>query len=348
MIYLDPPFEVGSDFYFQIPGNNKKIVAYRDKWTHANTYMDMIVPRLKAMHRLLSDDGCMFFHCDWRVSARVRLVMDEIFGRDHFVNEIVWAYRSGGASRKESLARKHDTILFYRKSTAFRFRALQERQYLEKPFMQSRMDGNGRYYVDTLLRDVLEGELTIVDNGRLQKYNVRPVLNVSSERLGYPTQKPIGLLKLLILMTTRPGEWVADFFCGSGTTMHAAHLLGRRWLGCDAGEIAVHVAWKRMLSNRGAFNGRWEMRAPDPVRGTLKDLGLRQANGRSASRCRLPDDVDYWAVDGNYRGTFRNRAFALREPKSGILSELYVPVERKEKMAIDTVDSKGVRKRIIL
>lgn len=348
MIYMDPPFEVGSDFYFQIPGNGKKIVAYNDKWTASNTYMDMMVPRLKAMYSLLADDGCLFFHCDWRLNARIRFVLDDIFGRENFLNEIIWAYRSGGASRKESLARKHDTIFFYRKSKAFRFHALQERQYLEKPFMQSRIDGDGRYYVDTLLRDVLEGELTIVNGDRLEKFNVRPVLNVSSERLGYPTQKPIGLLKLLILLSTRPGDWVMDPFCGSGTTLDAAHQLGRRWIGCDAGKIAVHVTWKRMLCNRNPLSGRWELRAPVPAKGSLHDLGLRRINGQTTQACRLPKRVDYWAMDGNFRNDFKNRSFAMREPKTGMLRELRLPNKRREKTAIDVVDSEGTRKRIVL
>ena len=176
------------------------------------------------------------------------MMLDDVFGETNFRNEIVWAYRSGGASRKKSLPRKHDSILLYGKSDAFTIRPLTERQYLGKPFMGSKIDADGRHYVDTLLRDVIEGSLTVLDeSGRPEEINCRPVLNVSVDRLGYPTQKPRGLLELLIRATTGPGDLVADLFCGSGTTLEAAARTGRDFVGADIGGHAIRTTRGRLI-----------------------------------------------------------------------------------------------------
>jgi DNA modification methylase len=253
LVYIDPPFATGLDFTSTItlPGSARQVrrTAYRDAWKSIDDYLRWMDETLWLLRELLADDGALLLHCDWRAEGMLRLLLDDIFGAENFRNAIVWSYRSGGASRRESLARKHDTILLYAKSPRFRIRPQTERQYLRKPFMGSACDARGRHYVDTLLRDVLEGEIICVGaNGELAPYNVRPVLNLSRDRLDYPTQKPLGLLQLLLTLTSDPGDLVLDCCCGSGATAHAAETLGRRWIAADASALAIQTTRKRLLA----------------------------------------------------------------------------------------------------
>lgn len=249
--YVDPPFATGAAFAITraVPGGTVSIPAYQDVWEGGLAgYLAWFREVAELARALLDPRGALLVHCDWRAGAHLRLLLDDVFGAEHFRNEIVWAYRSGGASRTESLPRKHDTILLYARSPRFQVRAQTERQYLRKPFMGSRQDDAGRFYVDTLLRDVLEGEITLVRDGTLARYNVRPVLNVSAERLDYPTQKPLGLLKLLLEVASDPGDLALDPCCGSGTLAAAAEATGRRWIASDASLPAIQTARKRLLA----------------------------------------------------------------------------------------------------
>jgi adenine-specific DNA-methyltransferase len=264
LIYIDPPFATGADFNITTTIGDEQLEitkeqslleekAYRDTWGRGtSSYLEMFLTRLPLMHELLSPSGALMIHLDWRVNHLIRALLDETFGIANFRNEIVWSYRTGGASRREALPRKHDTIWLYAKSPAFEVHTKTERQYLAKPFMGSKVDEQGRNYVDTILRDVLEGELLTAEaDGSLKTYNTRPVLNLSLERNGYPNQKPEGLLALLIELTTRPGALVADFFVGSGTTAAVAEMLDRRWIACDLGRFGVHTTRKRLMSIEG-------------------------------------------------------------------------------------------------
>ena len=257
-VYIDPPFDVGADFSMDVEVGGETVtkkpsvieeVAYRDTWGKgAESYLSMISERLHLIRSLMHDEGLIVVHIDWRVDAQVRLVMDEVFGSDNFVNQLVWAYRSGGASRKASLPRKHDNLLLFRKTKSATVAGQTERQYLDKPFMGSKQDTEGRYYVDTILRDVIEGALPIVaEDGEIRVFNTRPVLNLSTERVGYPTQKPEGLISLLLNICSEPGDLVADFFCGSGTLPVVAEREGRKWLANDLSRFSIHTTRKRLI-----------------------------------------------------------------------------------------------------
>ena len=260
LIYIDPPYDSKADYRTKItlPSGDIDLkptvleqFGYSDMWKDGTfSYLKDIYPRLYLMHELLSDKGAIYVHVDWHVGHYVKILMDEIFGKDNFINEIIWSYRSGGASKKGSLPRKHDTIFFYAKNAnEFNVNGKIERQYLEKPFMDSKQDELGRYYVDTILRDVLEGAPYIVkDNGVIEQYNMRPVLNLSTERIGYATQKPEGLLKILIeLATNNENSIVADFYAGSGTTGAVAEKLGRKWIMSDLGKPSNMIMRKRLI-----------------------------------------------------------------------------------------------------
>ena len=256
MVYIDPPFASNANYSKKIHLRNKtklkkdysleltdnsigEEIMYGDIWNKED-YLNWLYIRLVAIREILSSSGCIFVHLDWHIGNYVKILLDEIFGEENFRNEIIWSYRSGGASKKESLARKHDTIYFYSKTSDFEINSLTERQYLDKPFMDSSQDEQGRYYVDTILRDVLEGIIYIVNpDGTIEEYNVRPVLNLSAERTDYNTQKPEGLLNLLIKIATKEGDTVADFFGGSGTTASSSFSSGRKFITCDVGKNSI-------------------------------------------------------------------------------------------------------------
>ena len=258
LIYIDPPFDSKADYRTKItlPGNEItqkpttfEQFGYSDLWQKGTvSYLEYMYPRLLLMRELLSDKGSIYVHIDWHVGHYIKILLDDIFGKENFVNEIVWSYRSGGASKKTSLPRKHDNIFFYCKNpNNFSINFKTERQYLEKPFMGSKQDSSGRYSVDTLLRDVFEGAPYIINDTKIEQYNMRPVLNLSSERIGYATQKPEGFIKALIEIATNEGDLVCDFFGGSGTTAAVAERLGRRWITTDIGKPSNLVMRKRFI-----------------------------------------------------------------------------------------------------
>lgn len=265
MIYIDPPFDSKADYKKKIQlkgqfkgenvlGSNNVFEEkqYGDIWTN-DTYLQFMYERITALYELLADDGCLLIHCDYRRIAQIRLIMDEIFGSNtevNFRNEIIWSYRTGGVSKDVSMGRKHDDILLYAKSSLFKVNSLKERQYLDKPFMGSPKDSQGRWYVDTILRDTIEGVVKIVvdeEKEIIKEYNTRAVLNLSAERVDYPTQKPEGLLELLMDVCTQKGDLVFDCFMGSGTTQAVALKSGRRFLGADINLGSVQTTTKRLL-----------------------------------------------------------------------------------------------------
>lgn len=260
VIYIDPPFDSKADYKMKIQVKGTNVFSdtnifeekqYGDIWTN-DEYLQFMYERLIIMKELLTEDGVIMVHCDYRRVAELRLILNEIFGSStdvNFRNEIIWSYRTGGAPKDFSLARKHDNILVYSKTSQFKINPKKERQYLEKPFMGSKIDSKGRYFVDTVLRDNFEGVLNIVvdeEKELVNEYNTRAVLNLSAERLDYPTQKPEGLLSLLIELTSNEGDLVFDCFMGSGTTQAVAMKLGRRFIGADINSGAVQTTTKRL------------------------------------------------------------------------------------------------------
>lgn len=262
LIYIDPPFDSKADYKKKIELRGKTATndnnffeekQYGDIWTN-DEYLQFMYERLILLRELLSDKGAILVHCDFRQSANLRLLLDEIFGGNtdvHFRNEIIWSYRTGGAPKDFSLSRKHDSILLYAKTSQFKINKLLERQYLEKPFMGSPQDSQGRWYVDTILRDTFEGVINVVvdkEKEVIKSYNTRAVLNLSAERVDYPTQKPEGLINILMDVCSSPGDLVFDCFMGSGTTQAIAMKNNRRFLGADINLGAVQTTTKRLLN----------------------------------------------------------------------------------------------------
>ncbi len=243
LIYIDPPFATKSDFS---KGETK---AYKDKLEGAE-FIEFLRERVLLLKELLANNGGIFIHIDNKKGHYIKVALDEIFTEANFRNNIIWAYRTGGASKDKGFPMKHDDILFYSKSKDLDFRALQERIYYNKNFFGGNIDENGKPYADVLIRDVIEGVINLKENGKIIEKNVKPLLNLSNERktYDYPTMKPPTLLELLFKSIIRKKEEIIlDAFCGSGTAMKVAELLGNKWIGIDAGKLAIYTSQKRIL-----------------------------------------------------------------------------------------------------
>ena len=249
LVYIDPPFDVGSDFSMDIEVGEDSVkkkpsvveeVAYRDTWGKGiDSYATMVYSRIRMIHELLSDDGSIYVHVDYRTSAMIKMILDEIFGVANFRNEIIWGYNGGGVP-KNGFAKKHDTIFFYAKSDATQFN-IQYQPYSESS--QKLINARGGTSIDGKERDLARGSHMVDWWG-----DINALQTFSPERLKYPTQKPEKLLARIIEASSNPGDLVADFFCGSGTTLAAAEKLGRKWIGTDLGRFAIHTSRKRLIS----------------------------------------------------------------------------------------------------
>ena len=305
LIYLDPPFNSSANYNILFGEGNgvpAQVRAFRDTWkwdaaAAARTrrivnaaahpahrviagmqcflggsgmlaYISYLAERLPEMRRLLKPTGSVYLHCDPTASHYLKILMDGVFGADNFRNEIVWAYRTGGVSLRR-WPRKHDIILFYVKTNAYQHRPPQERIIYDRPFFNQQFDAEGRPYADVYIRDVWDGE------------DVRPVINVSRERIGYPTQKPIALLERIIRASSDEGDLALDPFCGGGTTMVAAARLSRQWIGIDLSPHAVDITQQRL--------------APLGIQANVEGIPQDLAGARRLARGN-PQDFEAWAV----------------------------------------------------
>ncbi len=263
LIYIDPPFDVGADFTTDITFGDEEQsftkeptileeIAYRDTWGKgADSFISMIYERLILMRDLLAEDGSIYVHCDWRVSGYLRLVLDEVFGKDNFQRDIIWHLSgvSGYKSLVNSFIRGHETIFYYGKNNSPIF----NRRYLPYSPAQlkrfSAKDENGRRYKPiTKERRIYLDEAKGVPISDVWSdiASFQTIVN-SPEILDYPTQKPEALLERIIKASSNEGDIVADFFCGSGTTLAVAEKLNRKWIGSDLGKFAIHTTRKRMI-----------------------------------------------------------------------------------------------------
>lgn len=253
LIYIDPPFDSKADYRTKVklPGvdlRQKPTVveqfAYADTWEEGTiSYLKMIYKRLVLMKELLSSNGCIYVHIDWHVGPYVKTILDDIFGKENFVNEIVWSY-SWGIRTDSRWNRKHDTIYMYSKSAEnIKFNAnevLEERQVSEST-------ANRLKYKGALIKDGNKGrgdsELALPSD----VWYIATINGMAKERLNYATQKPEALLERIIKASSNEGDLVCDFFGGSGTTAAVAERLGRRWITCDIGKPASLVMRKRFI-----------------------------------------------------------------------------------------------------
>ncbi len=236
LIYADPPFGTGKRQAGRDAGPE-----FSDAWPAGlDGYLEFLRPRLQQFRRLLKTTGSLYLHLDWHTVHYVKVYLDQLFGYENMLNEIIWSYRTGGRSTRW-FARKHDTILVYaRRAGRHRFNLLRDGAFRTDGM---NMDENGRPYKSTRA-----GRLYFHPDGPAMTdvWEIPFLSTVSLERTGYPTQKPEALLERIIRASSNPGDVVADFFCGSGTTLAVAQRLGRRWIGCDISADAVDIASRRV------------------------------------------------------------------------------------------------------
>ena len=215
LLYADPPFNTGLR-------RSGRAGAYTDSFGSLDRYIAWLRPRIAASIRTLKPTGSLLLHVDWRTAHRVRVLLDELLGEDRFVNHLIWSYGLGGSSPRR-FARKHDDILWYALNPA-----LYHFTPPRTPATSARMRGQTKKMTDILL--------------------VPSINNMAAERTGYPTQKPLALLRLLINACCPPRGTVCDPCCGSGTTLLAALTSGRVPIGCDTNPRAVALAAKRLAA----------------------------------------------------------------------------------------------------
>ncbi len=325
LIYADPPFFTNRKYPARIgrgedsrkPKDWELAEGYPDHWNDLDDYLSFLYPRLELMHRLLSSDGTLYLHLDWHANAYARLLLDEIFGSENLLNEIVWVYH-GPSPIRSAFNRKHDTLLAYTKSRNYYFNADAVREPYNpntvKTFESSPKAGFGK------VPDLERGKVP-------EDWWYFPVVaRLHTERTGYPTQKPEALLERIILASSQPGDLVADFFCGSGTTPLVAARLGRKFLASDIAWRAVHTTRSRLAALPSpAFSLECD-RAGIPIENTAgEEFSIRQ-EGRVV-HLAVESGLDYWEIDPAWDGrTFRSAAQAVRPLRNGeIQASLVIP-----------------------
>ncbi len=265
LIYIDPPFDTGADFSFKVmvgaddeplPGKEPSILeeaAYRDTWGRGyDSYLSMMSHRLRLLRELLSERGAIFVHLDVHTGPYIKTLLDEIFGRDCFRNEIAWYYYNKmHDSRKRLLPKAFDQILYYvkAKEAPFVYHALQEER--DEPVKQLK-----RVKVDGKMINARDEDGNVIYQEKATRtvdtvWRIRCLQPANKkEWVHYDTQKPVDLVERILTVASNPGDLVLDAFAGSGTTAIACERQGRRWIACDLGRFAVHVSRKRLLEER--------------------------------------------------------------------------------------------------
>ena len=310
LIYADPPFFTNKQYRARIgrgedsrrPQEWQMAEGYGDHWADLDAYLDFLHPRLALMYRLLAPHGTLYLHLDWHADAYARLLLDELFGREHLLNEIIWTYH-GPSPIRRAFNRKHDTILVYSKNDNYTFNA----DAVREP-----------YHPNTLKTFASSSKAGFGKNPNLERGKVPEdwwyfpvVARLHKERTGYPTQKPEALLERILLASSNPGDLVADFFCGSGTFPLVAARHGRRFLAGDVAWHAVHKACSRLIdSARTPFTVYHE---PDVLIPSIPgDLSVT-VSGRTVS-LMTPPALDTWEIDPGWDGTIFRSAVQSRRP----------------------------------
>ena len=369
-IYLDPPFNTGKRFEAHLSAGdaayrsgrgNVLAEAYDDRWPDREAYLSMIRETLTLCRELLCREGTLFLHCDSRSAAPLRLMLDEIFGEANFLNEIIWAYQSGGRS-KAFFPRKHDTILFYARSRAYYFnlKAVPVGTNASRQnHMRKETDEEGRAY-----RAIRSGgkEYRYYDDDPVYPGDVWtdiPHLQQRDpERTGFETQKPLALLRRVLACSTQEGDLVCDLFSGSGTTAAAAQEMGRRFICTDGSALSVALTEKRLDGQKGkppargfaveapcVMDDAWAETVCYPAIASytvfLKDFGSPQAQESGLSGL---DTVDRWAAGFLREGVFHCCASSARSRKSPSLApSLEMPVYAGEP-CVQITDTWGNRR----
>lgn len=312
LIYADPPFFTNRKYPARIgrgedsrkPDKWKLTEGYQDHWPDLEVYLDFLYQRLALMYRLLAPNGTLYLHLDWHADSYARLLLDEFFGAENLLNEIIWTYH-GPSPIRHAFNRKHDTILVYVKGKDYTFNADAVREPYNpntvKTFEASSKAGFGK------VPDLKRGKVP-------EDWWYFPVVaRLHNERTGYPTQKPQALLERIVKASSNPGDLVADFFCGSGTTPLVAANLGRRFIAADATFRAVHTTRSRLAISQTPFTLERDSAFPFEL-----PVGIGKIKGENGVlQLDTSLALDYWEADPDWDGkTFKSAAQAVRPVRS--------------------------------
>lgn len=359
-VYMDPPFMTGEQFLRRRPVGEEgwrtgkqsiQLPAYTDKFPSREAYLDFLRRLCDQAKMLLAPTGMLALHLDWRSAPYGRMICDQVLGEKLFMNEIIWAYESGGRSMNR-FSRKHDTILLYARSRDVRFdisRVALKRDEVRKNHMRREVDEQGRAF-----RSIRSG-------GKVYRYyddepvypgdvwtDISHLQQRDPERTGYTTQKPQKLLERILLPVTQSGELVADLCCGSGTTLAAAQSIGCRGLGIDQHGDALSVTAARL-------KGDFAVDAPtasgdavldavfDPDKGMVTLMGFT-APGEWPQSADPLAQVEQWSA-GRLRsdGTFYAQENLTRSYVSPGLPVWALIPEGEGEAAVRVTDARGRR-----
>ncbi len=350
LVYIDPPFATGGLFSAKTSG--EEVPAYSDRWQDGlGDYLSTMLEQLQLLHALLSPRGTVFLHCDWHVSHYLRCLLDEVFGPEAFKNEIVWRYRRWPAKTR-AFQRMHDVLFWYARSPSFEHAWTP--LYEELAASTRATWGTKRQVADfsSGRRKPSQTDEDTLGAPMADVWDIGIIAPIAHERVGYPTQKPEALLRRVIEAASRPGDLVADLFAGSGTTLAVAEKLGRRWIGCDNGRVAVHTAKKRLLALPDA--APFDLLAPEGEAPEVFDAPIAvEQDGPLGVRLRLSGKapVDYWAIDWDHDGrVFRAGWHAARTKRSTAPLEAAHTYAHPgpRRIAVQLVDPAGAERRAVL
>lgn len=371
LVYIDPPYASERDYVAEArldgpaDGRALRTLAYEDRWSQERgglgAYLEMLAPRIESLTKLLSPRGTIWVHLDWRAAYLVRSILDEILGRDAFLNEILWrrAPNLGRQAASGQFGRTLDTIVVYGREKA-RLRPPTRLEPIEESAI--RWDDEGRPFTSaprgdytdaSIAKLAAEGRVHRTASGKVYiKYflvenehgvlcrerrvdalwtDVAPLRHAAtSERTGYPTQKPRALLERIVACATEPGSVVVDAFAGSGTTGVAAHALGRRAILADVSPVAIATARARLLREGAPL--RLERGAGMSV---PEARGVRAEVKKDAVRLLAPTEPLAWAIGTEQLGVFRPVWHSERIPGSRpVPATLEAHVPRRAKLEV--------------
>lgn len=349
LIYIDPPFNSKRDYNIIYDGASAQAEAFKDTWSlqswqdereliynvepqrysRLHNFIDALQVlkinsdpalfgylvnmgiRIVELYRVLKPTGSFYLHCDPTASHYLKILLDDVFGKNNFRNEIIWSYGGWVHQKMNRFPRKHDSILFFTKSDNYKFYPLaipwERDEYLKLRRQAVHKDEDGREYIFD--KRGAAGQKRYLDVALLEGrsvssvWNIRPLTSSARERLGYPTQKPEALLKNIIQASSNEGDLVLDAFCGCGTTVNVAQKLNRRWIGIDITYLAIDLVKQRLLDQfyrdeRGLNETRAkeEFEKDVTIFGIPKDIEGARHLATKTRGDRVRKEFEKWAV----------------------------------------------------
>ena len=337
LVYLDPPFFTQKTHKLKTR-DNSKVYQFNDSWNNIHEYLGFLQQRISECARVLKATGSIFLHCDRSASHHLRLILDHVFGASNFRSEIVWHYRRW-SNAKNGLLNAHQTIYFYSKTAQYKFNRIfadySPTTNIEQILQDRERDSSGK----SVYKKDKHGE---VISGKFKKgvpltdvWNI-PFLNPKAiERVGYPTQKPIRLLQRIIELVTNADDTVLDPFCGSGTTLVAAKLLNRNYIGVDISAEAVDLTKKRLENPIKS-----ESRVLETQSRNLQNRNSQTVEILQTLNARIVPNNK--GIDGILRKDDNGRAIAIKVQKE------HESLQEAKALLIRACENKGFGRKILI